>query len=99
MLAIDISGSGRYRENMKGDKLMINGFEKVGRTLYRANRKYYRLYGKGITPNGCWVIAPKLREITDIDAGTGNDIYSGNFITLDVTGTVSASNEYITEED
>jgi hypothetical protein len=71
-----------------------NEFAKVGTNLYKANGDYYRLFGTGITDNGCWIINPKMVELKDIDIVTGNDIYGTEIKINDITGTVSASREY-----
>lgn len=73
----------------------INDFNRVGRNLWQRDNKYYRLTGIGITPNGCWIIAPQLVELADIDTATGTDIYGPDIIRFDVTGTVDAYNTYI----
>lgn len=63
--------------------------------LYRqGNLKYYRLFAKGVTPNGCWLIAPMFRELKDIEAITGEDIYGGEEIQLG-TGEIAAGYRYI----
>ena len=49
----------------------INDFEQVGINLYRKDNKYYRLFGKDITPNRCWIISPEMRELKDIETKTG----------------------------
>ncbi len=78
----------------------MNNYEMVGRNLYKANGKYYRLFGHGVTPNGCWIIAPELRELVDIDIATGLDIFGSDVVKFDVTGSIPASGkEYITESN
>jgi hypothetical protein len=72
-----------------------NEFEKVRNNFYRANNKSYRLFGTGITDNGCWVINPKMVEIEDIDIATGNDVYGEEIKINDITGTVAAQNPYL----
>jgi hypothetical protein len=82
----------------KGENKMsnsINNFERTARNFYRFNGKAYRLFAKGITPNGCWLIAPKMIELVDIDVATGNDVYGKETIEFDVTGTVQAGCEFI----
>ena len=73
----------------------INDYRRIGRNIWKRDDNFYRLTGKGITPNGCWIIAPRLIELTDIDTATGNDVYGRSVIEFDVTGTVTADNEYI----
>jgi len=73
----------------------INDFTQINRNLWKKNSKYYRLTGMGITPNGCWIIAPTMIELIDIDAATGNDIYGAEVIKFDATGTVMTGNEYV----
>ena len=75
----------------------INDIERVNRNLYKSEGKYYRLFARGITPNDCWLIAPVLRELIDIDVATGKDVYGLSQIEFDVTGTVSAYSEFIKE--
>lgn len=75
----------------------INDIERVNRNLYKSEGKYYRLFARGITPNNCWLIAPVMRELIDIDVATGKDVYGVNQIEFDVTGTVSAYSEFIKE--
>ena len=54
------------------------------------------MFGKGITPNSCWIIAPYLQELKDIDVATGNDVYGPSRLDFDgITGTVGAGPEYI----
>ena len=64
------------------------------RNLYMLDGKYYRLFARGVTPNGCWLIAPVLRELENIDIATGKDVYGAGYIEFDVTGTVPAQYEY-----
>lgn len=74
----------------------INEIEKIGRNLYKHGGRYYRMVAKGITPNGCWLIAPKLLELRGIDAATGGDVYGAEELKFDgVTGTVPAHYEFI----
>ena len=62
--------------------------------LYKKGSKYYRLFARGITPNGCWLIAPKMVHLKDINIATGKDIYGKSIqIAGGVTGTVNASGE------
>lgn len=57
-------------------------------TLYvGSDGKHYRLEARGITPNRCWLIAPTMRELVDIDISTGHDVYGPEVHRLD-TGTV-----------
>lgn len=71
-----------------------SSFTKVsGRSgLYKKGSKYYRLFAKGITPNGSWLIAPKMVHLKDINIATGKDIYGKSIqIAGGITGTVNAS--------
>lgn len=61
----------------------FHGFEQAHDNLWKRDGKYYRLFGDGITPNGCWRINPYLRELSDIDAATGRDIYGEETIYLE----------------
>lgn len=67
----------------------INDFKQTGRNTYVKNNKLYRLFGRGTTPNGCWVIAPTMQHVADINTATGEDIYSGETIELGTVGTVT----------
>jgi hypothetical protein len=77
-----------------------NEFEKVHSNLYQIefsnikDNRYFRLFGTGITPNGCWIINPKMVEIEDIDIATGNDVYGTEIKMHDICGTVAAYNQY-----
>ena len=73
----------------------IANISRLGLNLYRHSGIYYRLFGKGITPNGCWIIAPYLKELKDINVATGNDVYGTAVIEFDVIGTVDSSRSYI----
>ncbi len=68
---------------------------KIRTNLYRANNRSYRLFGTGITPNGCWVINPKMVELVDIDVASGADVYGTESPIDDVTGTVAAGNQFV----
>jgi len=72
----------------------INGYERKGNNLYKKNGKYYRLFGKGITPNACWIVSPKMVELTDIEISTGNDVYGKEIVDFLCT-TISAPREYV----
>lgn len=71
---------------------MSRKYERVGLNLYKRDGKYYRLFATSVTPNGCWLINPAMRELLDIDTATGRDIY-GFTISLG-DGTVPASHPY-----
>lgn len=73
----------------------INDFTQINRNLWKRNGKYYRLTGMGITPNGCWIIAPTMVELIDIDIATGNDVYGAEMVKFDATGAIMAGHEYI----
>ncbi len=73
----------------------INDIERINHNLYKSQGKYYRLFAKGVTPNDCWLIAPVMRELIDIDVATGKDVFGVSLIEFDVTGTVSAYSEFI----
>lgn len=72
---------------------MFEQFERINTNLYEYNKKYYRLFGAGITPNGCWVIAPKMVQLLDIESSTGNDIYGESVVELE-SGVVPSSTPY-----
>lgn len=69
-------------------KKSINDFKQVGKNSYTTNNKLYRLFGRGTTPNGCWVICPIMKQVEDINITTGEDIY-GETIELGSIGTVT----------
>lgn len=52
--------------------------------------KYYRLHASGITANGCWLVNPKMVQITDINVSTGLDVTNGVQIYLG-TGAVPSA--------
>lgn len=66
----------------------INDFRQVGRNSYQKDCKLYRLFGRGTTPNGCWVICPTMKHVADIDVATGKDVY-GETIELGIIGNVT----------
>ncbi len=70
-------------------------FEHCLTNLWKKGRKYYRLFGKGITPNGCWRIAPKMVELVDICVANGKDVYGEEEIEFDACGTVPSCHEVI----
>ena len=47
---------------------------RVNDNLYRINGLHFRLFAKGTTPNGHWLVGPEFRELLDIDASTGKDV-------------------------
>lgn len=76
--------------------ISCNDLEKINRNLWKYNGKHYRLIGSGITPNGCWIIAPRMIELIDIDVSTGMDVYGASALEFDgVAGTMNADHEYI----
>ncbi|MGD9212417.1 MAG: hypothetical protein PVI90_16670 [Desulfobacteraceae bacterium] len=80
----------------KNKTVEIVEMEQIASNLYKKDGKYYRLYAQGITPNGCWLISPEMRQLIDIDNTTGKDICGFDVIKAsDITGTVSAQNEYV----
>jgi len=78
-----------------------NEFEQIRANLYQiefsdiTDNRYFRLFGSGITPNGCWIINPKMVELKDIDIASGGDVYGAEIKIHDITGTVPAYKEYI----
>jgi hypothetical protein len=72
-------------------------FEQVHRNLWRRYGIYYRLYASQAspTPNGCWLIAPKMVELADIDAATGKDVIGPSEVVFEVCGTVPACYEFV----
>lgn len=63
------------------------------RNLYKHNGLYFRLFAKGITPNGCWLIGPYMQQLIDIDTATGEDVYGPN--RLEFVGMVESNREYV----
>jgi hypothetical protein len=59
------------------------------------DNRYFRLFGTGVTPNGCWIVNPKMVELKDIDIKTGMDVYGVEIKINDYIGTVPASKQYI----
>lgn len=78
----------RYFENT------IKGFEQVGRNLWKYDGHYFRLFGKGITPNNAYLAGAHMRELLDIDTATGLDVYGGWVQELEL-GAVTIYNEYV----
>ena len=80
------------------ETISINDIEHVNRNLWRKDGKYYRLFAYGVTPNGCWLIAPIMRELLDIGVASGTDVLGDDTLVFDgVTGTVPAHYEFIKE--
>lgn len=75
---------------------MFREFEQINRNLWKRNGTYYRLYSVGVTPNGCWLIAPKMVELADIDISTGKDVYGAQAVHFSVAGDVPSIYESIT---
>lgn len=73
---------------------MIKRMEQKGRTLYKQDGRYYRLFAWGITPNRCWLIGARMIELIDIDAASGEDVYGEDVINYDI-GIIQAGIEYI----
>ena len=67
-------------------------FKKVGDNLYRSGSFYFRLFGTGISPNDCWILNPSMKQLTDIETATGNDVYGDIEYIFDVCGTVPVVN-------
>ena len=77
--------------------MKITDFTRERTNFWRSadGKKSYRLFAKGVTPNGCWLIAPKMVKLVDIDIATGNNIYGQELVFPDVIGTVSGSYTFI----
>ena len=73
---------------------LIKGFEQVGRNLWKYDGHYFRLFGKGITPNRCCLAGAHMRELLDIDVATGLDVYGG-WVHEFERGEVTIYNEYV----
>lgn len=79
-------------------QVSINDMTKIHKNLWKLDNQYFRMFGHGITPNGCWIINPISRELIDIDIATGNDVYGLAELEFGgIVGTVSSSNEFITQ--
>jgi len=91
----NVYNEGTRSKKREGKEMSFNEFKQKAANLYKLSGRYYRLFGIGITPNGCWVIAPKMVELLDIDIATGKDIYGSEIKIHDIIGTVNASNQYI----
>lgn len=72
----------------------INEFTQVGTNFYKRGAKYFRLFGRGVTPNGCWILAPEMREVVEFDIATGKDIFGTETVKFDVTGSVTADRSW-----
>ena len=70
----------------------------VNRNLWKHEKTYYRLFADGKTPNGCWLVNPKMVELKDIDIATGSDVYGGAVVCFGCIGTVQAGPDFITSE-
>jgi hypothetical protein len=73
----------------------FRAFEQVGRNLYRTGSGYWRLAAIAVSPNGCWLLAPKMVELQDIDTASGTDILGSAQVVFDVCGTVPACYEFL----
>lgn len=69
----------------------IDDYRRCGQTLYQnvATGTYYRLVAYGVSPNGCWLIDPRLYELLDINAGSGDDVYGPGVVNFEYCGTIS----------
>ena len=68
--------------------------EQVNSNLYKENGKYYRLFGYGETPNGCWVISPYYKRLVDIEVWSGKDVYGEEEIEIG-NGVVPACTKFV----
>ena len=77
--------------------MKITDFTQERSNFWRSKdgKKSYRLFAHGITPNGCWLIAPKMVELVDIDIATSSEIYGQELSFSDVTGTVPGTYNFI----
>jgi len=76
-------------------KATFNNFSQIARNLYKCGSGYFRLAGHSVTPNGCWISAPKMVQLIDIDAGTGRDVFGDVEFNFE-TGTVPAGRTFLT---
>lgn len=68
----------------------------TNRNLYMLAGKHFRLFAKGTTPNGHWLIGPEFRELRDICAATGNDVYGDEVVPVDeFCGSFPAGRDFI----
>ena len=63
--------------------------------LYKRDGKWYKLAANGISPNGCWLLCPKMVQVLDMETATGKLIYGSESFQLQ-TGSVSAGHSYLT---
>ena len=76
---------------------MENAFKTISAAsaLYKRGGKYYRLIAVGQTPNRCWLVAPVLRELLDINVATAVDVYGEEVVEL-AEGTVPSAMHFFT---
>lgn len=79
-----------YRDYRGYTGYHIGEYAQVGRNLYRRGDKYFRLFGVGVTDNGCWIIAPEMREMIELDIASGKYIYGPEVVKFCVMGEVTA---------
>jgi hypothetical protein len=65
--------------------------ERINRNLWKIGKNYYRLFAAGITPNGCWLLIPTFRHLSDIECSTGQDVYGTKKELAPGTGSIQAS--------
>lgn len=71
-----------------------NSFEKIANNLYKRDKKYFKLFAHSVTPNGCWLASPFMRELIDIEVDSGTEIF-GNVVEFETCGTVPGCNQFI----
>ena len=74
----------------------LSNFEMISSDggLYFRDGKHYRLFSKGKTLNACWLVAPILKELKNIDTFFDVDVYEQEIIELD-GGTVPSCRGFI----
>jgi hypothetical protein len=69
--------------------------EKVGQNLWkRGDGKYFRLFATGRLANMRHLINPEMRELVEIDAATGSDVYGNEFASFSDPSLVSGYLEF-----
>ncbi len=84
--------SGRYFGQLKASSGMM---DQVGRNLWkREDGKYFRLFATGRTYNMRHLINPEMRELVEIDAATGSDVYGNEYSSFSDPSIVSGYLEF-----
>lgn len=79
------------------DAYKIYKMEQINSNLYKQDGKYYRLFGYGVTPNGCWVISPFYKHLLDINVESGLDVYGEEEIEIG-NGIIPSSTKFLLKQ-